>query len=150
MILGFKKQFHAFVKEGSKTHTIRARGRRRSFRPGDSCDCFGNPRQKSMFLLGRFPCVKVQKIRIAATGDPSIPLKVSIDGDILSPDEANMLFHRDGFREPSRHLPANPLSKYPSMCQAFEFWKDRLAAPFIGDLIHWKWSAAAGVANAVL
>lgn len=93
MILGFKKQFHAFVQDGSKTHTIRAKGKRRSFRPGDMCDCYGNHRQKSMFLLGRFPCVKVQKIRIAATVDPSAPLKVSVDGDILAHDEANQLRH---------------------------------------------------------
>jgi hypothetical protein len=64
MLLGFKRRFAPFVEEGSKTHTIRAK---RKIRPkvGEVCHCYVDPRQKSMRLLGRFPCVKVETIDIS-------------------------------------------------------------------------------------
>ncbi|HXP88854.1 MAG TPA: ASCH domain-containing protein [Bryobacteraceae bacterium] len=121
MLLGFQRRFAPFVQEGSKTHTIRA-ARKIPPRVGETCHCYVDPRRKTMRLLGRWPCVRVQKIRIAATGDPSVPLKVSIDGSILSPDEAGLLFFRDGFRDKTGEI-------YQHMQQAAEFWKDRLYYP---------------------
>jgi hypothetical protein len=63
VLLGFKERFAPFVEEGSKTHTIRAK---RKIRPrvGEICHCYANPRQKSMRLLGRFECIRVEDLRI--------------------------------------------------------------------------------------
>jgi hypothetical protein len=130
MLLGFKRQFAPFVENGSKTHTIRGRGKRRRFEPGDSCDCYVDPRQRSMRLLGRFPCIAVEDIEIRQTGIASRPLIVWIDGDVLSPDEADQLFHRDGFREITGESNGH-------MIQAAEFWGGA-KFPFFGDLIHWE------------
>jgi hypothetical protein len=51
MILGFKDRFVPLVKEGSKTHSIRAYGGRRPWRVGDRADCCARPRQKGMRLI---------------------------------------------------------------------------------------------------
>ncbi len=130
MLLGFKRRFAPFVEEGSKTHTIRAM-RKNVPRAGEICHCFVDPRQKTMRLLGRFECIRVQKIRIAATGRPSVPLLVSIDDAILSPKEADLLFFRDGFRDRTGET-------FQYMHQAAEFWKDRLETEFHGHLIAWR------------
>ena len=136
MLLGFKRQFAPFVENGSKTHTIRARGKRRRFRVGDVCDCYVDSRQSTMRLLGRFPCVRVQDVRIeqlrvkAPGANFTIMLRVFVDGAELSPDEANEFFRRDGFRRPGI---------YPPMAQARDFWSEPLAkGAFEGDLIHWE------------
>lgn len=95
MLLGFKRRFAPFVEEGSKTHTIRAE-RKRPPKAGEMCHCYVNPRQKTMRLLGRWPCVKVEDIRIYECGDGRV--SVIIDGNELTPDEKNALAWRDGFR----------------------------------------------------
>ena len=96
MLLGFKKQFAEFVEEGSKTHTIRA-VRKIPPRAGEICHCYTNVRQKNMRLLGRWKCTRVQSISIERLD--GLELKVAIDGQELSRDEANWFFNRDGFRE---------------------------------------------------
>jgi hypothetical protein len=55
---------------------------------------------------------------------------VHINGERLSPDEANALFKRDGFRDEGGET-------YTHMHQAAEFWKDR--PDFAGILIHWRY-----------
>ena len=133
MLLGFKRRFASFVEEGSKTHTIRAIGKRRAFRPGDICDCFVDTRQKTMRCLGRFKCVRVEEITITEFFNPMIPLAISINGQLLSTDETEALLYRDGFRDKGGET-------YESIHHAAEFWKDRLAngKPFHGHLIHWE------------
>lgn len=96
MLLGFKRRFAPLVQEGSKRHTIRAK-RKNPFRPGMMCDCYVDPRQKSMRLLGRWICTKVEDIEIYERGDGRIG--VVIDGHELVPDEKDMLAWQDGFRE---------------------------------------------------
>ena len=64
MTLGFKDCFVPFVRNGSKTHTIRAYGHRRPFRVGDTCHCFAKVRTKEQELIGAWPCVKVERIEI--------------------------------------------------------------------------------------
>lgn len=137
MLLGFKRRFAPLVEEGSKTHTIR---RKKRYPPklGDTCHCYVDPRQKTMRLLGRFPCTAVQDIRIDR--DPlwamaNIPLWVTIDGEELSPDESDALFFRDGFRED-----APSLGQYQHIHQAARFWADA-DFPFYGDIVHWKYKA---------
>jgi hypothetical protein len=151
VILGFKKQFVPFVEEGSKTHTIRAIGKRRPFRPGDMCHCFENARQKTMRCIGRFKCVRVEDICISRQTDGRWPLVVRIGENVLNPEETELLFYRDGFRSKSYRLSTtypvrDPLTNKPNPIQeAAEFWKDR-EFPFHGSLIHWEFKP--GTANA--
>lgn len=121
MLLGFKRRFAPFVVDGSKTHTIRAT-RKNLPKVGEMCHCYVDPRQKTMRLLGRWPCVKVQQISISIYG------LVIIDGESLDVDESNVLAWRDGFRS------RQPDEAFDEM---MEFWQGRL--PFRGHVIHWKW-----------
>lgn len=119
MLLGFKRRFAPFVEDGSKTHTIRAT-RKRPPRVGEMCHCYVDPRQKTMRLLGRWPCVSVQQFSIDRRG------LIRIDGIPLTADEANALAYRDGFR--SRGLTG-------AYAEMMDYWVDRL--PFKGTVIHW-------------
>jgi len=144
MIAGFKDRFVPFVKEGSKTHTIRDGSR---WRVGKRLDAFQNVRQKSMRLILRAPVVKVERIEIfeyervpfdlggnhvrgAHRGPNGEALLVRINGEWLAADEAEALFRRDGFRDPSM------MASY----EALMFWKQRL--PFSGQIIHWDFRQA--------
>lgn len=124
MLIGFQARFAPFVEEGSKTHTIRAI-RKIAPKVGEICHCYANPRQKTMRLLGRFKCVKVEDIRIRKWGD--LDLKILLGGVELNHDEANALLYRDGFRDEDGRT---------AMRQARAFWEERL--PFNGTMIHWK------------
>ncbi len=131
MLLGFKRRFAEFVEEGSKTHTIRAI-RKIEPRVGEICHCYVDPRQKTMRLLGRWPCVKVERIVIDYREyRVSAPLVVEIDSARLTDEEADLLFLRDGFRDQTGET-------YQHMQQAADFWKTRL--PFEGHIIHWKFT----------
>jgi hypothetical protein len=121
MLLGFKKRFAAYVEEGSKTHTIRAR-RKIAPRVGETCHCYEALRTKHTRLLGRFVCVGVQDITLHFHAGSPV---VRINEVLLSLDETEALFWRDGFR-------ANPPS---SMSQAALFWGTN--AKFSGHIIHW-------------
>lgn len=124
MLLGFKRRFAPFVEDGSKTHTIRG-VRKIVPKVGETCHCYVDPRQKSMRLLGRWPCVKVEEIHIwiSTTG----LVRVFIDGIELDAGEKNELALRDGFRTPGK-LP---------FAEMMEFWDGRL--PFSGHVIHWDY-----------
>jgi hypothetical protein len=132
MLLGFKRRFAPFVEEGSKTHTIRAK---RKIRPkvGEVCHCYVDPRQKSMRLLGRFPCVKVETILIYECGDGR--LSVFVGNQELTIDEKNALAWRDGFRG------RGPEHAFEEMS---EFWlavhSKAGTLDFEGDLIHWRYT----------
>jgi hypothetical protein len=116
MLLGFKPQFEEKILAKEKRHTIRAKRKRRPIRAGDRLDCYVNSRQKSMRLLGRWLCTKVQDIEIAGAHG----YFVTIDGATLDRDELENLARADGF-ENFRDMSA--------------FWIGRL--PFHGDMIHW-------------
>ena len=131
MLLGFKRQFEPYVEDGSKRHTIRARRKKRP-RPGEVCHCYVDPRQKSMRLLGRWPCTKVEEIKIEALNYPH--LRIVIEGYVLDAIETEQLLWRDGFR-PTKAQASYGLS---STALAWQFWEKRLKrARFVGDLIHW-------------
>lgn len=132
MLLGFKRRFVPFVEDGSKTHTIRAT-RKITPKVGEICHCYVDPRQKTMRLLGRWPCVKVEEIDInwLATHQ-GMTLLIEIDGRELDDDEASVLAYRDGFRERGEAGALGAMHKY---------WHElhgHAAFPFHGHLIHWK------------
>lgn len=127
MLLGFRRRFAPFVEDGSKTHTIRAE-RKIQPRVGETCHCYVDPRQKTMRLLGRWPCVKVEEIIITKFQ------LVMINDQPLSLDECKSLAWRDGFRSQSRD---------EAFAEMMEFWEGRL--PFRGHIIHWLWSRQCGV-----
>jgi hypothetical protein len=132
MLLGFKRRFASFVADGSKTHTIRAI-RKNLPRPGEMCHCYVDPRQKTMRLLGRWKCVKVEEIIVTRYE------LVMINDQPLTVDECNALAWRDGFRSRGYE---------DAFDEMMEFWKGRL--PFKGHVIHWKYSkrgSAAGMLN---
>ena len=158
MLLGFQRQFAPYVEEASKTHTVRG-VRKIHPRAGETCHCYVDPRQKTMRLLGRFPCVRVQDITLwprVSVGPPDfseltgVLLRVAIDGVELSEPEVEAFFFRDGFRGPFEDPPRRhdyPIIKdrrqalsvlYPATAAAMRFWKAR-AFPFAGHLIHWEY-----------
>lgn len=124
MMLGFQQRFERKILRKEKRHTIRAK-RKRPPKVGDRLDCYVNPRQKSMRLIGRWPCTKVQDvtIRLGKRGDPAefrgLPI-VEIEKVPLSIDECEALSRSDGFT---------------CFAQMMDFWDGRL--PFRGDMIHW-------------
>lgn len=131
MLLGFKRRFAPFIEDGTKTHTIRGM-RKIAPRVGEMCHCYVDPRQKTMRLLGRWPCVKVEpiKIQVQARKDGfPIALSIWIEGQQLTPDEVNELAWRDGFR---------PVRRCDAWVAMFHFWHDvHGAAPFEGTIVHW-------------
>lgn len=136
MVLGFKRQFAQFVREGSKTHTIRDDKNDR-WKVGCIVDAFVDPRQKTMErLIPRAICVRVESIEIRIIRHGPIQdyriqdyrdnYEITIDGVSLTNDEKDLLAYRDGFR-----LPDNK----SHLGEMMRFWDGRL--PFKGKLIHW-------------
>jgi hypothetical protein len=119
MMLGFQQRFEKKILAKEKRHTIRDKRKGRQIRLGDRLDCYVNPRQKSMRLLGRWPCTRLQNIQIWRQTVRS-RAKVRIDGQLLSIDEREALARSDGF---------------PNFAAMMQFWRGRL--PFRGDMIHW-------------
>ena len=99
MLLGFKRRFAPFVEDGSKLHTVRG-FRKVSPRVGETCHCYVDPRQKTMRLLGRWPCVRVDPITLDMTRvGISYTLRITIANQTLDLDEACEFAWRDGFRD---------------------------------------------------
>jgi hypothetical protein len=128
MLLGFKRRFEPFILDGSKTHTIRGK-RQRPPRVGETCHCYVDPRQKTMRLLGRWPCVRVDDIHI------SVAFDIFVNGELLAPVERNQLAWRDGFRSDVNE----------AYLEMSEFWRGRL--PFDGTIIHWDFTKPLEVRN---
>jgi hypothetical protein len=133
VLLGFKRRFASFVEDGSKTHTIRA-FRKIAPRVGEICHCYVDPRQKTMRLLGRWPCVRVEPITLDFEPDGiAYRLRVTIADVTLSSQEAHAFAWADGFRGES------------PLCDMAEYWLEtgRLtdaldSKPWHGQVIHWK------------
>jgi hypothetical protein len=159
MLLGFKRRFAPFVLDGSKTHTIRGL-RKDGLAPkvGMTCHCYVDPRQRTMALLGRWPFVRAEDIRIYTRADGTFG--VTVNRDELSLEEKNLLAHRDGFRSDwpffemmrfwiDEHGHGQDLSRV--ICKWGSrplFVEPRLAAgirgiDFEGQIIHWRFDAAA-------
>jgi hypothetical protein len=132
VLLGFKRRFAPFVEDGSKTHTIRST-RKNQPHVGEICHCYVDPRQKTMRLLGRWPCVKVESIEIRWPKEYEMPGDdplVFIDGQLLSKDECDALAWRDGFRG---------RGQAGAFSEMVDYWsKPKHTIPFEGQIIHWN------------
>ncbi len=138
MIVGFKRRFEPYVKDGTKRHTLRdPRAGDRQIEVGDRLDCYGDVRQKTEHLLGRWPCTRVQEARFELHEDRG-PV-MSIDGVELSIDEANAFAWRDGFRwieAGTGFVSAQLLGCFGMM---MKYWiDDGKVFPFTKRLIHWN------------
>lgn len=117
MVLSFQKRFEAKIRTKEKRHTIRAKRKgKRQIRVGDRLDCYVGLRQKGAYLLGRWPCVKIQHIEIH--WHPGF--WIVIDDQKLTHDESEQLARADGFS---------------SFWDMMQFWENRI--PFTGVMIHW-------------
>jgi hypothetical protein len=146
MMLGLQDRFVPFVEDGSKTHTIRARRKGpRQIVAGDRLDLYAHPRQKTMRLIRRYKCVRVEPIVFVVTGRTNggwvRSLDIYVDGVLLNFDEASALAWRDGFR------PKGSSEKYPgaSVELMARFWDSRFLTDawtgkprWEGVLIHWR------------
>jgi hypothetical protein len=122
VLLGFQQRFEKKILAKEKRHTIRARRKgKRQIRVGDRLDCYIDSRHKSMRLLGRWPCTRVQDIRITRRKGKAQLSEVFIEGQWLTFDEREVLSQADGFQ---------------SFADMMEFWRGRL--PFYGFMIHWN------------
>lgn len=136
MILGFSPQFVPWVRDGSKTHTLRGGQRWTTTMRADLYEQSRRPKQfedgaqvAGMKLILRAPVVKVQRARlwlhqekIASIQFQSLKasllyttLKIAFDGVELTADEAERFAWTDGFRA------AGP----PAIDQMMEFWVKR-------------------------
>ena len=155
-LLGYKKQFAPFVKDGSKTHTIRKR-RKHPPKPGSMLYHYEGLRTVSCTKLCETPFKKLQTICINSKGvvytfsrrltdeevkvlsDPyfgALVFDFIINGEsthYLSPVEKDQLAWRDGFRPDGTSLDA-PAGAFKMM---FKFFKQTHGLPFVGDFIHW-------------
>jgi hypothetical protein len=159
MILGFKPQFQQMVREGSKTHTIRA-PRRDGIVPkvGETLHCYVGLRQKKgpTTLLGRWKCKKVEPIEINSVfvrrteAQPALGIKseeirtlvILIDGRELDPSETELLAYRDGFRHKELGLAEGGTCL--SLMERFWRQEHKLGTPLVkcfhGFIYHWTWT----------
>lgn len=135
MLVTFKRRFEQLVWEGLKTHTIRAdRKDGKHARAGEIFHCYGDSRQKTMFLIGRWACTRVQRIQLSTSmmreppaGPPMYWLDIWIDGIKLSDDEVVAFSKADGF-------PDGP-------AEMAKYWIDvHGEGDFEGDLNHWRFT----------
>lgn len=140
MLLGFMSRFVPYVEDGSKTHSVREYMKKGERRAGEICNCYANPRQKNMRLLGRWPCVKVEPIMLGFQPfGAGYVLRVTIGEHTLSVGEANSFAWRDGFRDQDMPIGTAALDEMARYWIAWGRLADSVhAAPWHGELIHWK------------
>ena len=149
MLLGFKRRFEPMVKDGSKTHTIRARRRDgRVPKIGEVLHCYTDVRQSSEELLGRWPCTKVEPITImipfyVAGVPPSMAIRIA--DAALTEEEIALFAWRDGFRS----APRSPIMLKPGDPRAAQemarFWRlthgrGITSCDFRGYVYHWDYA----------
>jgi len=117
-LYNFQQRFAPFILDGRKNHTIRSQ-RACPDKPGNTLHLYTGLRCKSARLLMRVLCTKVQDILIEDLEEEGF--RITVDGYVLCPDEAEALARADGFKS------------FPEMMQ---FWEGRL--PFSGQIIHWS------------
>jgi hypothetical protein len=116
------RRFEPMIVSGRKRHTIRKH--RPDIQPGKRLDLYVDPRQHTMRLIFRTPCIRKEEILIdrfgLKRGFGRVIIKVS---DVeLSDSEMNRLAWHDGFE----HIEDFML-----------FWRDDY--PFDGEIIHWDY-----------
>lgn len=111
-----------------KLQTIRAVGRRRHARPGETLQLYTGMRTKQCFKIGDGQCVRVDPIRIHVEGGrisicPGTPDERTFDKTV----ELDAFAQRDGFAD---------------WADMREFWREehgdlKRLGPFVGVLIMW-------------
>ena len=145
----FQSRFVPFVKDGSKTHTIRNR-RRYPAKIGSTCYLYSGLRTKWCQKIGTGVCVKTFSIAIYQYGvvfyprlledteleaarispfDPLLPI-----AQVLSIQECDRLAWADGFR-PDGSTSQNPGGAFNLMIR---FWNQTHSLPWAGDIIYWQ------------
>lgn len=124
-LYNFDPRFVPKILAGEKTHTIRAH-RAHPDKPGNTLHLYCGLRHKSVQLLMRVSCVKIEEIAISLAPenlpfDDGARVFVTIDGTVLHRSECETLARRDGF---------------DSFDEMLKFWDGRL--PFEGQIIHWR------------
>jgi hypothetical protein len=150
----FNERFVPFVKDGSKTHTIRGRRKRQSIKKGDTCYLYSGMRTKHCTKIREEECTDVRTILIGyLLGKPTIGIfgtrlsdqdfealqagLLNLDDQqltILSDKEKNELAWRDGFRPEGSDID-NCDGCFDLMIR---FWRQIHDLPFYGDIIYWN------------
>lgn len=164
MILGFKDQFVPYVREGSKTHSVRSGGR---WKVGMRADLFEKVRQKGMSLIFRAPVVKVEPVFIWEIRDQHIDgwprwnlcplhkrtmIRIGFPENApLSADELNLFAWRDGFRPEGSTLVEDGAPRprlYADGCFKLmvKFWAQqhrfgKSVHKFEGQLVYWDYGS---------
>lgn len=107
MLLGFKPEFSAPIKDGSKIHTLR---KPRKIKPkiGETLHMYSGLQTKKSKLISKQHTLKsVQTVLVYLNktrhADPDkgnyYVLEIKVDGRLLSPDEINFFCKNDGFND---------------------------------------------------
>lgn len=123
----FQKQFAPLVESGQKRQTIRAIGKRRHARPGESLQLYTGQRTKACRkLISPDPeCVSVQAVymfKIIERRRDSHAYQLYLDGELVFWDEVQTIASADGFENST---------------EFFNFFEDAHGMPFRGFLIKW-------------
>jgi hypothetical protein len=154
----FKERFVPMVKDGSKSHTIRARRKKGFAKPGDTLYLYYGMRTKFCTKLREEICTDVKTIVIfhnasvivfpnylvplefaevekilLLDADPPVTILKNFQCSMLNNEEKSMLAWRDGFRyEPTG---IKNIGNFELMIR---FWNQTHQLPFIGDIIYWN------------
>lgn len=129
----FKQQFAPFVRDGTKSHTIRTK-RKNPDRPGSTFYGFMGMRTRNCMKLIEAPVVKLEDIKIYRA-------QVWITGEELTLTEKDLLAWRDGFRHPWNLDGSSGIMCRGCFELMLEFWvKTHGDNNFSGDVIHWDYA----------
>ena len=90
----FKKQFAEPIDLGTKTHTIRANGKRRHARPGETLQLYMSMRTKQCRKLKETPCTASAQVRLYLAAGR---FRIVLDGAVLDVPQSEAFARRDGF-----------------------------------------------------
>lgn len=123
----FQKQFALLVESGQKRQTIRAIGKRRHARPGESLQLYTGQRTKACRkLISPDPeCLSVQAVymfKIIERRRDSDAYQLYLDGELVFWHDIPEIANADGFENPT---------------DFFNFFEDTHGMSFRGILIKW-------------
>ncbi len=129
----FQERFIPSIKDGSKTHTIRAprKGRSRHAMAGDELYLYYGMRTKWCRKIGEATCWRTERIiidtdKIVLEGAPTFTMQ--------SVSALDAFAWSDGFR-PDGSTEDNPSGAWDLMLR---FWRQTHELPFQGVVIYWK------------
>lgn len=123
----FQGQFVPYVKEGSKTQTIRKK-RKYQAKAGDTVYLYFAMRTKWCKKIGEGKCTGTDDINISLSGS------IRINGKLLTREQCDMLAWNDGFRPEGTSI-----GQYAgSHALMIRWWRQTHELPFRGDIIYWN------------